>query len=1072
MAAETITAGTLAAAVLEHQGFLAQANILDNFTEFFKYGGGLLYLLAAVGGIVSMVMYGSFRAAKFLIIGPALFWFMVVPRAEDIRGVAWKLGGGIERGLRASDEGTQKLQEDLVEMLNQGGQKVGEGPKIALGYWLFAKPIADFAEKFVDLMLKFEDGEDLLVSSRVEALEQLTSAMPHDSQFVQRIEEGFLVQCQKMFLEAHAAASLVVKNKVQNGVSEPSPAYRAEYDDHIAKMTEYATSESSRFNPEGTGFDKLIAAHARAAKGNKRGGSALADSLKDKPTISCADGWSLLAEEMWWRAGVSQAKVVRAAAGRIEETELALQACKEVVDKSVGTGEDQCDLRPAIVLATVNLRFAQSDALNNVYQRHRNAEAHKNPDSHVILTPLYQTGLSAAKYAGMHLLKRNVGLSGESSMALVQDGFNAWNNRRTRMDTPMKSITVNMGQRHAQLVSTRMYEISRYRQEIYAYAMHIPYYQGLLLYFLAILYPFFSMLLIIPGKASQFLNLPLAYLWVKSWDVGLAAIITLDKVLFNLLPSANVAPSLRQGPWNRIEQLPEAIAEAFNYDPLGSVYNYYSVLAFVWLSVPIITGYFTLKARSSMLSSFSSAASDEAKSSGGTASQVFSMKAQNERTEMLKALTGFAKRSTAMNGLDSGLRASVGNVYGLTAALGASAGEVSKAVLTENGKGLKLGEGLRGGADAAIDTWAKAQTSYLAARTNTVLADAQLHSQFTAVFDPNIGRWGVAGNLLGSYTAAMDGGGGYELYDHKSTITDQLIQSYTGKMSIALEAISDTESALGRVVMAGPVPAAAAVGGVPLAGADSIATDSPGALMRALPHAVNQVARDNKLSAHFHEPAVGYSPQAQSALMDFTHRDLDPTKMSYTQQDRRNLTGSPESLLFGVLNPAPLPGGSTAVLGTFSEGRGGDRTELRASPAERGGNGFNGDLARSRALRAEDPAGHDRTVSLRRAAFLDMYQQEKIADYFDGVGRPVTAEVTNAQLYEYAVHERQKSDPGVRMDPRVAEVADSDPLLFIERMERWNAGRSPVGREAGSSYQFTELPTGITINLGSGDDGL
>ncbi len=213
MAAGGVTsAGTFVAALLEHQGYVTQARFLDAFQEFFQYGGGLLYLIAACGAIFSVVAFGSFRQARYLLIGPACFWFLVGPRAENVNGVVWKLGGGQARGQKAvaGEQAAKSSRQEILAKLDSKGQGPNSEIKIAQGFYLFVKPIDEFTNKMVDFMLKDEDKSDLMVASRQYGLEQIANNLPQDTELIQRYEQGFLVNCQRMINSATAAAQVMV----------------------------------------------------------------------------------------------------------------------------------------------------------------------------------------------------------------------------------------------------------------------------------------------------------------------------------------------------------------------------------------------------------------------------------------------------------------------------------------------------------------------------------------------------------------------------------------------------------------------------------------------------------------------------------------------------------------------------------------------------------------------------------------------------------------------------------------------------------------------------------------------
>ena len=63
----------------------------------------------------------------------------------------------------------------------------------------------------------------------------------------------------------------------------------------------------------------------------------------------------------------------------------------------------------------------------------------------------------------------------------------------------------------------------------------IPYAQGILLYILALSFPFFSLLLLVPGKHGGFLLWFMLWIWVKSWDVMMALVIILSDSIYAIL---------------------------------------------------------------------------------------------------------------------------------------------------------------------------------------------------------------------------------------------------------------------------------------------------------------------------------------------------------------------------------------------------------------------------------------------------------------------------------------------------------------------------------------------------------
>ena len=120
-------------------------------------------------------------------------------------------------------------------------------------------------------------------------------------------------------------------------------------------------------------------------------------------------------------------------------------------------------------------------------------------------------------------------------------------------------------------------------------ASNLPYYQGLLLFFLSVAFPFFAMLLLVPGKHAGFLMWFVLWMWVKSWDVGMAIVMQIDDVLFSMM-SVNKADI--QGALN-VEsiqaQFEVAMAALRIQDPSFQMTTYYNIIAACLTAIPIVS---------------------------------------------------------------------------------------------------------------------------------------------------------------------------------------------------------------------------------------------------------------------------------------------------------------------------------------------------------------------------------------------------------------------------------------------------------------------------------------------------
>ncbi len=70
--------------------------------------------------------------------------------------------------------------------------------------------------------------------------------------------------------------------------------------------------------------------------------------------------------------------------------------------------------------------------------------------------------------------------------------------------------------------------------ELYTWAEMVPYFQGQLLYYLAIAYPFAAMFVVIPGMFKGFLQWCQFWIWVKLWDLGFAMVTVLERSVWSI----------------------------------------------------------------------------------------------------------------------------------------------------------------------------------------------------------------------------------------------------------------------------------------------------------------------------------------------------------------------------------------------------------------------------------------------------------------------------------------------------------------------------------------------------------
>jgi hypothetical protein len=120
----------------------------------------------------------------------------------------------------------------------------------------------------------------------------------------------------------------------------------------------------------------------------------------------------------------------------------------------------------------------------------------------------------------------------------------------------------------------------------------IPYMQGILLYLLSIGFPFFAMLLVIPGRAMSFIGWCSLWAWVKSWDVGFAVVHVARDLLWDVFKD-KVDMHESGLTWDDPGSVYSFLAKN---DPFANQNTYHELIAFLTISVPFLTAHMFLGA--------------------------------------------------------------------------------------------------------------------------------------------------------------------------------------------------------------------------------------------------------------------------------------------------------------------------------------------------------------------------------------------------------------------------------------------------------------------------------------------
>lgn len=807
--AEVNSAGTLVAAVLETAGYVAQANILQDFAAFFKYGGALFYVFAVIGALVSVAMFGSYRAARYLLLGPALFIFLLESRI-DIGSVVWKLGGGKPRQVN-----------DVFSTPRLDGYQPQGPVNVSRFFYWYTTVIDHFVRSITDVILTHENDQDLLMLPRRQAVSLIARAAAQKGQLAQMYHEALFGSCSRMMEYALALASprysddafkkleMEVKREQQNGSG--TPRWHTRTYERLAQshkdLEDQLKATSQRMVDPGRALRQFIADQTSIAAEFPGKGIDYSQTLGSKAK---GDPKKFVSEE------VSNLQLSCGAVRQVVEDATIQEAAwflKKIDEAALKPPLDNSDANRKLLCNTIAAKLYSN------WEPNDNCSLAQAASVFMLRNAIQVMPLSGILAKHKERLLCNKGFNG----LLIQDvgperpieerildkrrdqegvEYGTW---RTSDGTTMPVRKIK-GQWHpvSDIKAEGLCEIGfgmalryqafNYKQDVFTRALTIPYYQGVLLYLLSIGYPFMALLVLLPGRAQTFLVMPLFWLWVKSWDIGFAMVTVLDKILWNLLPSTEL-PLLsgkvqNTGLFEKTLQAEDGLRAVLGFDPSFNIHAHYNMIAMALYSVPAITGFAILRARGSILSSFTDAIDEAATDSGAISAGKEGMRITSQRSQRVinTMAAGVMSAGTPGMGLLGQGRGETAVAAMIGRSLTGAIGEAGKELSIENLSNA-LATGLSKGKDAGLEV---------------LQSLVRLQGAKNFAFDPVTGRYGYASMTAQAAGQAVEASGVFEMENNlvATSLMDAELDLYRTLVTQGTAAATDAISGLLRAPIA------------------------------------------------------------------------------------------------------------------------------------------------------------------------------------------------------------------------------------------------------------------------------
>ena len=502
---------TVITAALETAGATIQSDMLDFVSSASgQTMAGFLYLLAIVSAIVVFASGGNYRWARYLLIGPVLFFFLTNVRTQS-DGTEWSFAN-----KDFSQEAITKVLRGVDAPSNGGGTSV------ALVYHFWNGFMSELVQELIKLLNLTESDSQFTFIQKVERyMQNWNFSSIKDRELRALIKLTLSSQCKDYFHHLRIA-------------NNPASLY-----------------------PEAEASRKLI------------------ETLKDRPVlVTQNEGMSdILYHELYgWLKDRNMLNTTYTCQSMWER--LISEVKKDVKDSLNKTLGDS--IAPGQKPEAVKQAFYDHIGVYHEKYSGKINDDYVNPNA----AALYALDWITARSLYLEIWDQNPYVA-QQTMTPESDYFQMGD--ETYLPGQAASFNEDATKSIQQFNITDKYA---QRGEFVAAALSLPYFQGVGLLILSAAYPFFAMMVVLPGRALSFFTWMGLWAWLKLWDLGFAVVMLLDNMLYAMFPRG---PNLTG---DDINNAGVAWAKILEVDPNFSQAVYYNLIGTCLFAVPLVTGIF------------------------------------------------------------------------------------------------------------------------------------------------------------------------------------------------------------------------------------------------------------------------------------------------------------------------------------------------------------------------------------------------------------------------------------------------------------------------------------------------